>query len=70
MDGLEATAQIRERERLTGGHTPILALTAYAMEGDEQRCLESGMDGYVPKPLQPGTLFQAIEAVLTGSVRC
>jgi PAS domain S-box-containing protein len=70
MDGYEATARIREQERATGAHTPILALTAYAMEGDEQRCLVAGMDGYVPKPLQPGTLFQAIEAVLPGAVRC
>jgi signal transduction histidine kinase/DNA-binding response OmpR family regulator len=61
MDGLEATRMIRERERATGRHTPIVALTASAMEGDRDRCLAAGMDGYLAKPVDPATLFRAIE---------
>jgi CheY-like chemotaxis protein len=64
MDGLEATAAIRERERATGGHLPIVALTAHAMKGDAERCLEAGMDAYLAKPLQPRELAAAIEGVL------
>jgi two-component system sensor histidine kinase/response regulator len=52
MDGLEATSAIREAERITGGHTPIIAMTAHAMAGDRQRCLTAGMDGYISKPIQ------------------
>jgi two-component system sensor histidine kinase/response regulator len=65
MDGLEATRTLRERERVTGAHQPIVALTAHAMKSDEERCLEAGMDCYVTKPLQPARLFQAIEQALT-----
>jgi CheY-like chemotaxis protein len=61
MDGLEATAAIRAREEGTGDHTPIIAMTAHAMKGDRERCLEVGMDGYISKPLQPGELFDTIE---------
>jgi signal transduction histidine kinase/CheY-like chemotaxis protein len=60
MDGLEATAAIREQERSSGRKTPIVAMTAYAMEGDRQRCLQAGMDGYVPKPVQPDELYRVI----------
>jgi len=60
MDGLEATALIRKGERETGGHIPIVALTAHALKGDEQRCLEGGMDGYVAKPIRPNDLLAAI----------
>ena len=66
MDGLEATAAIRERERATGGHLPIVALTAHAMKGDAERCLEAGMDAYLAKPLQPRELVAAIDAVVGG----
>jgi PAS domain S-box-containing protein len=52
MDGLETTAAIRARETLTGGHTPIVAVTAHAMKGDGERCLAAGMDGYIAKPVQ------------------
>ena len=60
MDGLQATAAIREREGKTGAHIPIVGLTANAMHGDRERCLEAGMDGYVPKPIRQKALFEAI----------
>jgi CheY-like chemotaxis protein len=52
MDGIETTAAIREYEGLTGGHVPIIAVTAHAMSGDRERCLDAGMDGYLSKPIQ------------------
>jgi len=64
MDGLETTAAIRERERQTGGHVPILAMTAHAMNRDRERCLEAGMDAYVTKPVSPQELYRAIEDLL------
>jgi two-component system sensor histidine kinase/response regulator len=51
MDGLEATARVREREKNTGTHIPIVAMTAHAMAGDKERCLQAGMDAYISKPL-------------------
>jgi PAS domain S-box-containing protein len=63
MGGLEATAAIRARERNTGRRTPILALTASAMAGDRNRCLDAGMDAYVAKPLRVDELFGAIAAL-------
>jgi len=65
MDGFDATAAIRAKEKHTGQHIPIIAMTAHAMKGDEERCLESGMDGYVAKPIRPAALFAAIEAALS-----
>jgi PAS domain S-box-containing protein len=67
LGGLEATAAIRAREREAGGHVPIIALTAHAMSGDRERCLEAGMDGYVSKPLRPQELFSAIDLLFTPS---
>jgi two-component system sensor histidine kinase/response regulator len=64
MDGMEATAAIREREKGSGRHVPILAMTAHAMRGDKERCLASGMDGYVSKPIHPPDLFAEIERCL------
>jgi PAS domain S-box-containing protein len=64
MGGFEATARIRQREQGTGRHVPILALTAHAMKGDRERCLEGGMDGYLSKPIQARELYQAIDALL------
>jgi two-component system, sensor histidine kinase and response regulator len=63
MDGFEATSAIREAERITGGHTRIIAMTAHAMTGDRQRCLTAGMDGYISKPIQVQTLFEVIANV-------
>jgi PAS domain S-box-containing protein len=68
MGGLEATARIRARESSTGGHVPILALTAHAMKGDRERCLAAGMDGYVVKPIQTPDLLQAMARVVPAGV--
>jgi signal transduction histidine kinase/CheY-like chemotaxis protein len=63
LGGVEAAMIIREREKSTGGHIPIIALTANAMAGDRERCLNAGMDDYVSKPIQMKELFAAIERV-------
>jgi two-component system sensor histidine kinase/response regulator len=65
MDGLEATARIRQREKDGGRHLPIVAMTAFAMKGDRERCLEAGMDAYVSKPIHSQELFRTIEALST-----
>jgi two-component system, sensor histidine kinase and response regulator len=64
MDGFEATAAIRRLEQATRAHVPIIAMTAHAMVGDRQRCLEAGMDGYIAKPVHAHELFETIETVL------
>ncbi len=61
MGGFEATRIIRKAEAATGQRLPIIALTAHAMNGDRERCLEAGMDDYLSKPIQPKALFEAIE---------
>ena len=65
MDGLEATRVIREKEQATGEHIPIIALTAYAMEGDRERCLEAGMDDYIAKPIHAKRLLDTIGSTLS-----
>ncbi len=66
MDGLEATAAIRQAEKLRGVHVPIIAMTAHAMQGDRQRCLEAGMDDYLAKPIRSQRLFETIAAAVAG----
>jgi CheY-like chemotaxis protein len=67
MDGLEATGLIRERERTSSRHLPIVAMTAHAGKGDRERCLEAGMDDYISKPIRAQQLFDTLEAVLAAS---
>ena len=61
IGGFEATEAIRQIEQATSGHIPIVALTAHAMKGDRERCLEAGMDDYLTKPIQKEALFDAIQ---------
>ena len=61
MDGYEATAVIREKESVSGCHTPIIAMTANAMKGDREKCLSAGMDGYIAKPFNRTDLFAALD---------
>jgi PAS domain S-box-containing protein len=68
MDGLEATGIIREKEKESGAHIPIIAMTAHAMKGDRERCLEAGMDGYIPKPIRAKDLYETVEVTVAG--RC
>ncbi|HHY56358.1 MAG TPA: response regulator [Chloroflexi bacterium] len=67
MDGLEAVRQIRLREQGLPDHLPVIAMTAHAMQGDRERCLEAGMDDYVSKPVNVDELLRAINAVLPGA---
>ena len=64
MDGFEATQAIRDQEREAGGRIPIIAMTAHALKGDRERCLEAGMDEYVSKPIHAKRLLEIIETVL------
>jgi two-component system sensor histidine kinase/response regulator len=63
MDGLEATALIREQEKGTGKHVPIIAVTAHAMQNDKQWCLAAGMDAYISKPLRARELIELVEHI-------
>jgi CheY-like chemotaxis protein len=69
MDGFEATQLIREKEKASGAHLAIIALTAHAMKGDEEQCLACGMDGYVTKPIKLEELFSVVENVVPGISR-
>jgi len=69
MDGMEATASIREREQSSGKHIPIVAMTANAMRGDKERYLGGGMDGYISKPINSPALFAEIKRCLTDTER-
>ena len=64
MDGLEATRAIRREETSRGGHVPIVAMTASALRGDRERCIEAGMDGYVTKPIQVDLLRREIDRAM------
>ena len=61
MDGFEATQRIREWEKDTHGHIPIIAMTAHAMPGDRERCLQEGMDDYISKPIVQSVLFSVLD---------
>jgi CheY-like chemotaxis protein len=61
MGGFEVTAAIREREKATGAHTPIVAMTARAMKGDREECLAAGMDDYLAKPIRTQELFEILD---------
>ena len=61
MDGLEATTAIREKEKSSGLHQPVVALTAHAMKGDREKCMAGGMDGYLSKPIRPQELDQVLD---------
>jgi CheY-like chemotaxis protein len=65
MDGLEATRILRERERQGLRLAPIIAMTAHAMKGDRDKCIEAGMTGYISKPIQPDQLFALMEDVIS-----
>jgi len=67
MDGFEATAAIREKEEIEGGHQVIIAATAHAMKEDQGRCLAAGMDGYISKPIHVKTLLETVERALAHS---
>jgi two-component system, sensor histidine kinase and response regulator len=60
MDGFEATKAIRKKEKSTGLHQPVIAMTALAMTGDRERCLAAGMDGYLTKPIDLQKLYEAL----------
>jgi len=62
LDGLTATARLREREREAGRHTRVIALTAYAQPADRERCLAAGCDGYLAKPIRKADLYAALDA--------
>lgn len=65
MDGFEATAAIREKEIPPGKHLPIIAMTAHALKGDEERCLAAGMDAYISKPIRTHELFATIDTIMS-----
>jgi signal transduction histidine kinase/DNA-binding response OmpR family regulator len=61
MDGFEATRILRQREKTNGNHQPVVAMTALAMNGDKERCIEAGMDGYLSKPIRPQELDEVLD---------
>jgi CheY-like chemotaxis protein len=65
MDGLDATRAIRAKERDRTNRTPIIAMTANAMAGDREMCIEAGMDGYVTKPVKKDALFAEVQRVMS-----
>jgi two-component system sensor histidine kinase/response regulator len=69
MDGMEATGALRAKEKATGGHLTLIGVTAHALEGDKQRCLEAGMDGYLSKPIRVQELDAALQQQLAMRLR-
>ncbi|MFZ3332923.1 MAG: response regulator [Candidatus Acidiferrales bacterium] len=67
MDGFEATGAIREGEKMSGRHLPIVAMTANALKGDQERCLVAGMDAYVSKPIRTNEPYATLEMILNGT---
>ena len=70
LDGFETTVAIRAKEELTGAHIPIVAMTAHALKGDQERCMASGMDGYLSKPIPVEELLAIVEDQLVQSQVC
>src|SRR6201987_2694873 len=66
LDGFEGVGAIRERERTTGGHLPVIALTARSRQEDRERCLAAGMDDFLTKPVATAALFEAIDRLASG----
>jgi CheY-like chemotaxis protein len=69
MDGMEATRLLRESESKTGRHITVVGVTAHAMAGDRERCLEAGMDGYLSKPIRPKELDELLERLAAAKRR-
>jgi len=67
MDGIEATTVFREKEKASGKHQPIVAMTALVMKGDRERCMAAGMDGYLSKPISPQELDDVLDRFETGN---
>ena len=67
MDGLTATRRIRDREQQDGTHIPIIAMTAHALKGDRELCMEAGMDGYIAKPVRKNDLIETLQPIFANS---